>query len=136
MPTKPTPRNLKVLAGTIQPCRDVPDAPEYDLVEDFPAAPQHLNVDGAAMWVNLGPTLVASRVLQIVDLYPLEQLCYAWQRFRQKAKAGMDLMAAEDAALRNLFGEFGMTPASRRKVSAVGEKPKGNKFSNNGKPRA
>ena len=133
---KPTAPHLKVLAGTDRPDREVPDAPEYDLVEDFPEAPQHLNPDGVEMWRNLGRQLVSARVLQVVDLYSLEQLCFAWQRFRQKAKAGMELTASEDGALKALFSEFGMTPASRRKVSSSCEKPKGNKFANNGSPRA
>ncbi len=133
---KPTPPNLKVLAGTTRPSREVPDAPEFDLVTEFPEAPQHLNVDGCAMWRELGPQLVAAKVLQLVDLYHLEQLCYAWQRFRAKAKAGMDITAAEDTALKALFSEFGMTPAARRRVATAGEKPAGNKFSDLKKPRA
>ncbi|WP_312115281.1 hypothetical protein [Stutzerimonas nitrititolerans] len=132
---KPTAPHLKVLAGTDRPDREVPDAPEYDLVEDFPESPQHLNADGAEMWRNLGPQLVSARVLQVVDLYSLEQLCFAWQRFRQKAKAGMELTASEDGALKALFSEFGMTPASRRKVASGGEKPAGNKFASNGRPQ-
>ena len=133
---KPTAPHLKVLAGTARPDREVADAPEYDLIEEFPEPPQHLNPDGVEMWRNLGPQLVSARVLQVVDLYSLEQLCFSWQRFRQKAKAGMELTAAEDTALKSLFSEFGMTPASRRKVASGGEKPKGNKFANNGSRRA
>lgn len=130
---KPTAPNLKVLAGTDRPDREAPEAPEYELIEKFPPAPQHLNPDGVEMWNNLGPQLVRARVLQVVDLYSLEQLCFSWQRFRQKAKAGMELTAAEDTALKALFSEFGMTPASRRKVSSGAERPKGNKFAGNGK---
>lgn len=133
---KPTAPHLKVLAGTSRPDREVPDAPEYDLIEKFPDAPGHLNIDGQQMWANLGPQLVKARVLQVVDLYSLEQLCFAWQRFRQRAKAGMDLTAAEDSALKALFSEFGMTPAARRKVASGAEKPAGNKFAANGKRSA
>lgn len=135
MARKPTAPHLKVLQGTSRPDREVPDAPEYDLIEDFPAAPIHLNPDGADMWNRLGPQLVAARVLQVVDLFSLEQLCFSWQRFRMKAKAGMEMTAAEDTALKALFSEFGMTPASRRKVASGGEKPAGNKFSGNGRPQ-
>ncbi|MFP1683351.1 hypothetical protein ACLD0W_12635 [Alloalcanivorax sp. C16-1] len=130
---KPTASNLKVLAGTDRPDREAPDAPEYDLITEFPEPPQHLNPDGAQMWGQLGPQLVGAKVLQVVDLYMLEQLCFAWQRFRQKAKAGIDITAAEDTALKGLFSEFGMTPASRRKVSSGSSKAKGNRFSSNGK---
>lgn len=130
---KPTAPALKVIAGTDRPDREAPDAPEFDLVTDFPDPPQHLNADGAAMWSDLGPKLVAARVLQVVDIYALQQLCYAWQRAVAKQKAGMDITAAEDNALKALWSEFGMTPASRRKVSAGSQKPAGNKFGANGK---
>ncbi len=130
---KPTAPALKVIAGTARPDREAPDAPQFEQVTQFPEPPQHLNPDGAAMWRELGPQLVAARVLQTVDLYALEQLCYAWQRFRAKAKAGMDMTAAEDTALKALFSEFGMTNASRRRVTAGPEALKSNKFAANGK---
>ena len=69
----------------------------------------------------------------MVDLFSLEQLCFQWQCFRRKAKASIESTAAETTALKALFSEFGMTPASRAKVSAGQEKAKGNKFGNNGK---
>lgn len=130
---KPTAPHLKVIAGTDRPDRVQADVPQFDQVEEFPPAPQHLNVDGRAMWEALGPQLVAARILQVVDLFALEQLCYAWQRSRAKAKAGMDITAAEDTALKALFSEFGMTPASRRKVTSAEETKPGNRFSRNGK---
>ncbi|MDX1489724.1 MAG: hypothetical protein R3332_00405 [Pseudohongiellaceae bacterium] len=130
---KPTAPALKVLAGTQRPDREVQDAPEYDLIEKFPSPPQHLNSDGVEMWNNLGTQLVSAKVLQIVDLYSLEQLCIAWQMFRKKAKADMECTAAEHTALKALFSEFGMTPASRRKVSAESGKSTGNKFAGNGR---
>lgn len=135
---KPTAPALKVIAGTARPDREAPtDAPEFDLVEEFPDPPQHLNVDGASMWNNLGPQLVKSKVLQTVDLFALQQLCYAWQRAVAKQKAGMDITAAEDMALKAMFSEFGMTPASRRKVSSGGDAKKaGNKFAGLAKPGA
>lgn len=133
---KPTAPHLKLLAGTARPDREATDAPQFDLVDEFPDPPQHLNVDGAEMWTRLGPQLVAARVLQVVDLYALEQLCYAWERFRKKAKAGMDVTAAEDTALKALFSEFGMTAASRRKVTSGTDKKPGNAFAALGKPGA
>lgn len=140
MGRKAKPVALKVIAGTSRPDRDPADAPEFAPVRDFPDPPQHLNPDGAACWNDLGPKLVAAGVLQEVDLYPLEQLCYSWQRFRQKAKAGMDMTASDDNALKALFSEFGMTPAARRRVSASGdsnaEKQKGNAFAGIGKRQA
>jgi len=133
---KPTPTGLKVLAGTIRPDREVPDMPEFDLIEKFPDPPPHLGVDGKEMWNNLGPQLVRAKVLQIVDLYALEQLCGFWEMIRKKMKAGMETNAAEQTALKALFSEFGMTPASRRKVSSGADKKPKNKFHENGKRRA
>jgi phage terminase small subunit len=135
---KATPPSLKVIQGTNRPDRDPTGVPEFAPVREFPDPPQHLNADGAAAWSDLGPKLVAAGVLQEVDLYPLEQLCYAWQRFRKKAKADMDITASEDNALKSLWSEFGMTPAARRRVAANlldpdAQIPKGNAFAGIGK---
>ena len=48
----------------------------------------------------------------------------------------MEATAAETTALKALFSEFGMTPASRRKVSSGGEQKKGNAFAGNGRKNA
>lgn len=139
MGRKAKPTALKLIQGTSRPDRDPVDAPNFEQVEEFPAAPQHLNADGAAAWNDLGPKLVAAGVLQVVDLYALEQACYAWQRFRKKAKADMDITASEDNALKSLLSEFGMTPAARRRVASnlvdpdAPKKPKGNAFAGIGK---
>lgn len=135
------PHALKLLQGTAQPCREAKEAPEFAPVRAFPDPPQHLNLDGAGIWKDLGPKLVAAGVLQEVDLYPLEQLCYAWQRFRKKARADMDVTASEDNALKALWSEFGMTPAARRRVAANlvdpdAQTPKRNAFSGIGKRSA
>jgi phage terminase small subunit len=126
---------LKVIAGTDQPSRrDDAPAPEFAPVTTFPEPPIHLNPDGSALWRELGPQLVACGVLQVVDLYALEQLCYAWQRFRQKAKAGFEVTASEDNALKALWQEFGLTPAARRRVAAgTAEGGRKNRFSSHGK---
>lgn len=132
MGRKKDPTGLKVLRGTDRPDRETPDAPEYDLLEEFPEAPLHLNVDGREMWHNLGNQLVKAGVLQVVDLYALEQLCASWQMIRKKVKAEMEITAAENNAMKAQFSEFGMTPASRSKVTSGGEKKKRNRFANGG----
>lgn len=129
---KEIPPGLKVVRGTDRPDREAADAPEFDLIEEFPKPPQHLNPDGVEMWWNIGRQLVAARVLQVVDLYALEHLCATWQMIRKKIKAEMEVTAAENTALKSLFSEFGMTPASRKKVASGDAKPKGNKFKNAG----
>jgi len=134
MPGPPkTPRAFKVLSGQ-KPSKiaaGFEEAPEFPVVEPgaFPGAPQHLNPDGAEMWNGVGAQLVACGVVQVVDLYALEELAYAWQNFRQKAKAGMEVTASEHNALKGLLQEFGLTPAARRRVVAnITEPPKQNRF--------
>jgi len=136
MARKPLPTSNKVIKGTFQNCRAVTDVPDFKTVDVFPDPPLVLNADGVEIWNNVGPQLVNAKVLQTVDLYVLEQLCYSWQRFRQQAKAGSDITAAENNALRGMFAEFGMTPASRTKVTAGDGKKSGNKFANNGQRKA
>src|SRR3990167_5385996 len=137
MPNPPKDHDLKVISGTVEKSREAKteaDAPEFDRVKVFPPAPQHLDVDGAQLWKELGTQLVACGVLQVVDLYALEQLCYCWQRFRQKAKAKLEITASEDNALKALWAEFGLTPAARRRVVAnLTEPPAANRFAGHGK---
>jgi hypothetical protein len=72
-------------------------------------------------------------VIQVVDLYALEELAYSWQVFRQKAKAGMEVTASEHNALKGLLIEFGLTPAARRRVVAnITDPPKANRFARHG----
>lgn len=126
-----TPKQFKIVSGTSRPSRDDVDvnAPQFPVVREFPPAPAHLNPDGLEMWTNLGRELVGCGVLQSVDLAALEQLCYGWQVFRQKAKAGMEVTASEHNALKGLMCEFGLTPAARRRVVAnLAEAPPANRF--------
>lgn len=134
MPNPRRPDALKVISGTTRADREKPLDVDYDLVEEFPDAPQHLNVDGREMWSRLGPTLVKHKVLQVTDLFCLEQLCIAWQLFRKSAKADMPITASENNALLSMFSAFGMTPAARSKIR-LGEKDAkpANAFTRNGK---
>lgn len=134
MPNPPKPHAMKVVAGTARADRqEPPTVPEYDLVSEFPDPPQHLTPDGAEMWRNTGPQLVRAGVLQVVDMSQLEQLCFAWQQFRKKAKADMDVTASEHNALMALFTQFGMSPASRRRVMGkVDDSKPANRFAKYG----
>jgi phage terminase small subunit len=135
MPGPPkTPREFKVVSGTLRADDAMPDAPQFPVVREFPAPPQQLNPDGVAIWNDLGRQLTACGVIQVVDLYALEQLAYSWQVFRQKSKAGMEVTASEHNALKGLLIEFGLTPAARRRVVAnITEAQPTNRFSGHGK---
>ena len=133
---KPKPANLKLIQGTNQKCRIREDAPEFDLVDNFPDAPKCLDINGLEMWNNISIQLVSARVLQVVDVYVLEQLCFFWQTFRKQANAGIVMTAADNNAMKGLFSELGMTPASRSKVQSGDKVKSGNKFASNGmKPK-
>lgn len=124
------PAALKAISGTERPDRAEPE-PTGDRLESLPPAPQHLNADGAAFWNNVGTRLVAARQLQPEDLYPFQQLAYAWQRHFLKQKLGVDIAAAEEHALTSMFAVFGIGPAQRRRlaqaVTAAAAHP-GNRF--------
>lgn len=133
-----TPREFKVISGTARQDRDgkldnVAQFPKVSAAE-FPKPPQHLNPDGAKLWRELGRLLTASGVLQVPDVYALQQLCYRWQLHVQKQKAQLDITASEENALKALFGEFGLTPSARRRVvSNLQEAPPANRFATHGK---
>ena len=112
------PAALKSISGTARPDRAEAEVPVPDILDEFPPAPQHLNADGADLWSRIGPRLVAAGQLAECDLYPLAQLCYAWQRHTLKAKLGAEISAAEDNALTSLFAVFGIGPAQRRRLVA------------------
>jgi phage terminase small subunit len=133
---KPTPPQLKVIAGTDRPDRQTEEVVSFDVLEDFPAPPACLNVTGAALWNDLGRELVAARVLQIVDLHMFEIACYAWQRYRAKAEAGSDINSAELTTLKAYLSEFGASPVARRKGIGNSEGKKENRFAKNGKREA
>lgn len=131
---KPKPLKFRLISGTAKPASTRPEL-AFTPVQEFPPPPQHLNPDGAELWNRLGSELLGCGVLQSVDLYALGQLAYAWQKHLQKAKAGMDITAAEDAGLRHLLSEFGATPAARQRVAAgaVGDRTNPfTKFKTNG----
>ena len=133
---------VKLIAGTSEKAREArqaaeeADAPQFEALREFPDPPQTLNTDGAALWKKLGPELVACGLVQVVDVYALEHLCYLWQLFKQKAAAKLEVTASESNALRAAFSEFGLTPAARRRVVAnlgAGKAPPANRFAGHGK---
>jgi len=125
------PDNVKKLKGSFRKDRANLDQPDFDEVTKMPAAPTDLNVDGAAMWEDLCPQFISTRILQTVDLYALEQMCVLWQNHKKCARAGIPQSPSENMALKNLFSEFGMTPSSRHKVASGLKKAAKNKFSDN-----
>ena len=113
-PRKPTELHVisgsaKTNPGRLQNRADEPETDGEDL-RDAPA-PAHLDDGLAAIWKEVTSNLHA-RVAASADLIALEALV----RLVGVMRSG-EAVAADYARLQAYLGEFGMTPASRSKVS-------------------
>jgi len=128
------PRALKVVSGTLRPCRDEKGGVELPIVSDVPAAPDWLpNAHAVKEWNRLAPILVANKLLTEGGIGPLGNLCALHGKMVQLWAAGEAPVASMIAGYRNLINDFGLTPVSQGKVKMVGDAPVKNKFSSNGK---
>ena len=125
-PRKPT--ALKVLEGTERKDRMNPAEPRFLPTEEADA-PDWLNGPVAlAEWYRLRDVLEGQRVLTEADLTALGHLCNLHGKCVEKWRLGSQPTAAELTQLRMFYVEFGLTPASRAKVSSAGEAKGKNAF--------
>lgn len=137
MPRPRKPHNLKVIAGTDQPCRDAAPAVDLPLVDEVPAAPDWLpNAHAIKEWQRLAPILHANRLLTEASLSTLGQLCALHGKVVQLYAAGECPHASMVAQLRGLSNDFGLTPVAQGKVRPSGEEKGGNKFASNRRGKA
>jgi phage terminase small subunit len=131
MPNRAKPRALKVLEGTLQKHRDNPNEPIYEPTSGMSTDGLR---DGYALqvWEELRDILESKFVLTRADRLALMTLCNYQSMVDEKWRNGEAPTAAEVTQLRMMWVEFGITPASRPKVSSVGESKKANKFANLG----
>lgn len=146
-PRKPS--AVKRAQGTDQPCRMNPLEPE--LPSSIPAPPDHLSEQAKAFWAEYGPLLFDMRVLSKADRAALEQLCETHAEIvalREEIRGlGSSTYKTTNTAgemmhrpypqvaqlsdltrqLRGWLSDFGLTPASRSKVSKIVER-KASKF--------
>ena len=137
MPRSKTPRTLKAIAGTIQPCRDIPQV-ELPVIAEIPPAPDWLpNAHAIREWDRLAPILVANKLLTQAGLSAFGLLCAQHGKMVQLFLAGESPNAAMLASYRNLINDFGLTPVAQGKVKlGAPAQEKGNAFANNGQRRA
>ncbi len=130
-PRKPS--NLKAIAGTVQPCRSVPEDVQFHVLSELPLAPDWLpNVHAVKEWDKLVRILHASNVLTEACLSPLEMMCALRGKIVQLYHAGETPSASLINALNAMQAGFGLPPAAYGKVKpSSGEKEKPNKFANN-----
>lgn len=128
------PRQLKVVAGTMQPCRDNPESIELPIIQEVPSAPDWLpNAHAVKEWERLAPILTANKLLTEAGTAALAHLCALHGKIVQLYAAGESPVASMISQYRNLINDFGLTPVAQGKVRSVGEKPESNPFSRNGK---
>ena len=132
MPRPPKPPELRKLEGspnTLPPDRGV----DFERVHELPPPPDFLGPRGQEVWREIGKRLMACKLLQEPDLYSLSVLCAMQEHVEhvfRKANGDhpQEISAAHITSLRQLYGEFGMTPASRRKVPSNADQSPQNPF--------
>lgn len=137
----PKPTSQKALGGTLQPSRTNPNEPTPDVY--LPTPPDWLSPKAKAYWAEIGNVLLAMKLCTVADgpaMQLLTESLAEWAEARQLVHThGMtydciteggqvmvrprpEVAQASDAMKRSLrmLTEFGLTPASRGKVSALG----------------
>jgi P27 family predicted phage terminase small subunit len=131
----PMPTNLKKLRGN--PGKRAINAAEPKLAKALPYCPKHLSQEAKDEWHRVSRELYEAGLLTKVDRAALAGYCQAWARWveAEKKLADEDLVLTTEkgyayanpligvakqamADMRAFMGAFGMTPASRGKVTA------------------
>jgi len=131
---KTLPTKLKILKGTQRADRFNPNEPMPD--PNIPEAPDHLSKDALIEWGRMSNKLAKLGLLTDLDMAALAMYCQAWGRIVKYEKlvnqagelhkvngnitlspAMWVINKAYDQCYK-LLSEFGMSPASRAKVSA------------------
>lgn len=145
MGKRPLPTQLKLIQGTLQNCRTNKNEPMPPVT--VPKRPKHLSKAAAAEWNRMAPVLVDMGLLSGLDSACLAGYCelYArWQKAEQEIQTGGEVVATPNGSLqvspwvsiahrsmvemRKFLAEFGLSPASRSKVTAIPAKKEPNKF--------
>ena len=132
-------KEAKAARGTLRPCRERKGDPYFPNLDKMPTPPADMATPGKELWKTLGPRLVESRVMTIVDIPAFEILCYSHARAVQlesgltkdgkrtfteaiadpKNAALFRAYKHEREVVRRFMGEFGVTPAARNRVAPV-----------------
>ena len=131
-PRKPS--ALHLVDGTARKDRTNGAEPEPDLVLDI-TPPPDLEPASAAIWLEVAPMLKRCKVLTVADVLALRHLCDAeadYRKARQERDGKLITYSAKNSQMldqylvaqlaiaktvKGLLAEFGMTPASRSRVS-------------------
>jgi len=133
---RPLPTRLKIIKGTAQPCRMRKDEPKP--LSDNLEKPFDLSPLADKQWDKIMEDLTAAKIVSNVDIHALAMYCEAYatwmeaqEMIRQhgvvvKSKNGFPVQSPffhvankSFDQMKNLLVEFGMTPSSRTRVSAI-----------------
>lgn len=132
----PTPHKLKVISGTVQPCRENTDALEVEPITEIPDPPNWFSNPFAIIeFQRLAPYMVRYKLLTPLNIGAFATLCDLYGRYVENSLAGRQTDAATLGQMRGYWVEFGLTPLSQGKLKnpdAGNSTPK-NKFNGNGK---
>ena len=140
MPTK-----IKEMRGTVRSDRGVGDQEaQFPIPDNLPNPPTILKRYGRRAWWYYGSLLIEAGLFTSADKLALEMLCKAYERWidselevlqsgtvlKSESTGGLyhnpHLNIANKAfeQIRSLLKEFGLTPAERTRVAAIGSNPK------------
>ena len=128
MANRRKPTALKVMQGTNQPSRSNPAEPEFEPTDGLEPPEWLRDGEAVAAWREWAGLLESQRVLTEADRRALGMMCNMESAAVQKWNAGAAPSAAELTQLRMMYNEFGLTPASRPKVSSLGKGKSKNAF--------
>ena len=140
------PTKMKLVKGTFRKDRANPDEPDYEI--ELPEPPVFLNALGRVEWDRMAEFFFSQGLLTKVDMAALASYCHLYGRWAEaetrlnveklliETKSGNiiqnPLLGVANTALREMnkcLKEFGMTPASRSKVSTKKSKRKADPWS-------
>jgi phage terminase small subunit len=117
MPKPRTPTALKLLKGTLQPCRTNRNEPDLPAVDVLPC-PEHLVATHARWWEFLVSHAAKLRCLTEADVPALVEMVGVKVEIEKMAKTKNSTVKSRKV-LFEMLGKFGMTPSDRSKVSAA-----------------
>ena len=142
---KKTPTNQKIVKGTFRKDRANKDEPV--VTNKIPPAPDHLSKAALIEWGRISRELYELGLLSTIDMASLAAYCQSYGRWAEAeeelSNTGLTIETTNGNIIQNpLVGianqamehmrkhltEFGMTPASRARVSATPKQPQ-NEFS-------
>ena len=136
MARTPLPTSLKLIKGTLQKCRTNKNEPKPPV--GAPAPPKGLSKGAVSEWKRIAPILEDMSLLTGADMAALAGYCELfarWQKAEQEIQTGGEVITTPNGSLqispwvsiayrslaemRKYLSEFGLSPASRSKVTAT-----------------